>query len=80
MRWDFANSLYPDQAQQYLGPDLDQTGSKMTLMVFLKECLEKINVEKKVSIHEELPTCIAKNPLLFPFIAHGNPLSIFILK
>ena len=41
----FANSLDPDQDQWNIGPDL---GSKLfdTLIVFLKEFLEKVNFEK----------------------------------
>ena len=35
----FLNSLYPDQAQQIVGPDLDS--NCLTLMVQLKEFLEK---------------------------------------
>ena len=40
------NSLDPDQARQYVGPDQD---SKLfdTLMVFLKEFFEKVDYEKK---------------------------------
>ena len=36
----FANTLYPDQARQNVGPDLD-TQLFDTLMVFLKEVFEK---------------------------------------
>ena len=41
----FANSLKPDQAQQYVRPDLDP--NCMTLMVFLKELFYKVDFEKK---------------------------------
>ena len=37
-------SLDPDQARQYVGPDLDP--SCLTLMVFLKEFFEKVDFEK----------------------------------
>ena len=45
LRWAFAKSLYPDQDNQYIWPDLDP--NCLTLMVFLTEFLEKVNVEKK---------------------------------
>ena len=41
----FANSLYPDQARQNVGPDLDPNCFD-TLMVFLKEFFEKVDFEK----------------------------------
>ena len=41
----FANSLDPVQAQQNVGPDLD-TKLFVTLMVFLKEFLKKIDFGK----------------------------------
>ena len=41
----FANSLDPDQARRFVGPDLDQ--NCLTLMVMLKEFLEKVDIEKK---------------------------------
>ena len=40
----FANSFEPDQAQQYVGPDLDL--NCLTLMVFLKEFFEKVDFEE----------------------------------
>ena len=53
----FLNSLYPDQAQQSVGPDLDS--NCLTLIVQLKEFLEKKN-EKKISkqtIMQNYPAC-----------------------
>ena len=41
----FANSLDPDQARRYVGPDLDPNLFD-TLMVFLKEFFEKVDFEK----------------------------------
>ena len=35
----FANSLDPDQAQQFVGPDLDR--NCLTLQVLLKDCFGK---------------------------------------
>ena len=43
----FVNSLEPDQARQHIGPDLDP--NCLTLMVFLKEIIEKVDFEKKIS-------------------------------
>ena len=53
----FANSLDPDQEQQYVGPDLDP--NCLTQIVFMKEFYEKVNFEKKASRqlkHEKLPS------------------------
>ena len=41
----FATSLDPDQDRQNVGPDLDP--NHLTLIVFLKDYLEKVNFEKK---------------------------------
>ena len=66
----FANSLEPGQARQNVGPDLDPicltlkwyswSGSKSfdTLIVFLKEFLEKVDFEKNQGAtkkYEKLP-------------------------
>ena len=40
----FANSLDPNQAQQFVGPDLDP--NCLTLMVFLKDIFEKENFDE----------------------------------
>ena len=40
----FANSLDPNQAQQFVGPDLDP--NCLTLMVFLKDIFEKKNFDE----------------------------------
>ena len=40
----FANSLDPDQARHSVGPEL--VLSFLTLMLFLEEYFEKVNVEK----------------------------------
>ena len=40
----FANSLDPDQARHFVGPDLDP--NCLTLMVFQKEYFEKIDFER----------------------------------
>ena len=40
----FENSFDQDQAQQNVGPDLDQNG--LELVVFLKEFFENLNFEK----------------------------------
>ena len=58
----FASSLDPDQAQQNVGPDLDPNLFD-TLMVFLKDFFEKVNLKKnpqmtkkacKITQHAEL--------------------------
>ena len=41
----FSNSLDPDQARQNVGPDLDPN-CLTALMVFLKEFMEKVDIEK----------------------------------
>ena len=41
----FANSLDPDQARQNIGTDLDP--HCLTLMIFLKDLFEKVNLKKK---------------------------------
>ena len=53
----FANSLDPDQARQYVGPDLGT--NCLTLMVFLKEFFEKVFFEKQSADdknHAKLPS------------------------
>ena len=40
----FANSLDPNQGGQNIGPNPDQ--NCLTLMVFLKELIEKVDFEK----------------------------------
>ena len=49
------NSLDPDQARQNVRPDLDP--NCLTLMVFLKEFIEKDDFEKSSDdkTHEKLP-------------------------
>ena len=56
----FVNSLDPDQARQNVGPDLDPN-SFDTLMVFLKDFFEKVNLKKKKKTqmtkkHAKLPS------------------------
>ena len=53
----FANSLDPDQARLFVGPDLDRTVD--TLIVFLKEFFEKVNFEKirRQKITKNYPAC-----------------------
>ena len=59
----FANSLNPDQDRQNVGPDLDpnclcQNGSKLCVIVFLKEFFEKVNFEqsRQPQKHEKSPS------------------------
>ena len=49
----FANSLDPDQAKQNIGPDLDPNCFD-TLVVFLKELLEKVGFEKNKQVTRQL--------------------------
>ena len=61
----FANSLDPDQARQNVGPDLDP--NCFTLIVFLKEVVEKFNFEKSrqtTKNYEKLPSMQRINLLI----------------
>ena len=49
----FANSLEPDHARRFVGPDLDP--SCLTLMVFLKEFFEKVDVENNQQTADSNP-------------------------
>ena len=52
----FVNSLEPDQAKQQFGPDLDP--NCLTLRVYLREFLEKVDFEKNQQMkkeHEKFP-------------------------
>ena len=49
----FANSLDPDQAQQNVGPDLDQNFSVPDRIFFEKNCFGKISAMTKK--HTKLP-------------------------
>ena len=52
----YANSLEPDQAWQNVGPDLDP--DCLTLMVFLKDFFERVDLEKNqltTKTHTKLP-------------------------
>ena len=44
----FAKSLDPDQDRQDVGPDLDPNSLTHTLIVFLKDFFEKVNLKKKI--------------------------------
>ena len=67
----FANSLDPDQGCQTVGPDLDT-------LLFLKECIEKVNIEKNQRMtkkHAKLPSMQRDNPFCIDEISHTNQLS-----
>ena len=51
----YANSLDPDQDEENVGPDLYVSKPFDTCIVFLKEFLEKVNFEKKVSRRQKKP-------------------------
>ena len=54
----FVNSLDPDQARQNVGPNLHSSCRFDPLIVFLKQYVEKRDVEKSADdkIHEKLPS------------------------
>ena len=54
----FANNLDPDQARQNVGPDLDP--NCLTLMVFMQEFFEKVNLKKNPQTKKSMqnyPAC-----------------------
>ena len=53
----YANSLDPDQAQQNVGPNLDQLFD--TLMVFLKDFFEKVKkiIHRRQKSMQNYPAC-----------------------
>ena len=65
----FANSLDPDQDQQYVGPDLDPKLFD-SLIEFLKEIFEKVILKKVSKQHEHEkndPACKLFNCFEFKF-------------
>ena len=75
----FANSLEPDQARQYVWPDLDP--NCLILMVFLKEFYKKVDFEKKSANfkkHAKLPSYLGDTRPEFKMWG-GASKSVFVL-